>query len=217
MNKTLDFIKQVFKGKSIARILFNWQVEKHCQNLKGRCLDLAAGINPSYQKYWSLDPDIELVTVDYNKNKNPDLIISFDQRFPLEDNSFDNIFLFNAIYIAKNQENILKEVNRVLRPGGKFFFNSPFIFNEAREPNDFRRLTSQGIELLLKQSGFNDFKIIPYGERFTVAAFLWHSFFLFDFIRFFVFLKMIVFDKLIPKKIKKKHPCPIGYFIIVKK
>jgi len=49
--KIFNFIKQVFQGKSIYRILFNWQVQEHCQNLTGKCLDLAGGKNPSYYHY----------------------------------------------------------------------------------------------------------------------------------------------------------------------
>ncbi len=43
------------------------------------------------------------------------------------------------------------------------------------------------------------------------------SFFIFNFIRLIIFTKALLFDKLIPKKIKKTHPCPLGYFVIAKK
>lgn len=217
MSKFLDFIKQVFQGKSIYRILFNWQVKEHCQNLSGKCLDLAAGKKPSYHQYWSFAPGAELINADYDKSKNPDMIIPFDEKFPFGDNSIDNLFLFNALYIAREPEKLMKEIYRVLKPVGKLFIASPFVSNEAKEPNDYRRLTSQGLEELLKQGGFNDFEIIPFGERFTAGIHLWHSFFIFNFIRLITFTKAMVFDRLIPKKIKKLHPCPLGYFIIAKK
>jgi len=207
--KIFDFIKQVFQGKSIYRILFNWQVQKYCQNLTGQCLDLAGGKEPSYHKYWSFKNDAELIKTD--------LEVDLNKELSFEDNSIDNIFFFNAIYIIKNPEKLLKEINRILKKDGKLFIVSPFIFNEAKEPDDYRRLTSQGLEELLKQGGFSDFKINPFGERFTAGIHLWHSFFIFNFIRLIAFTKALLFDKLIPKKIKKLHPCPLGYFIIVKK
>jgi len=215
--KIFDFIKQVFQGKSISRILFNRQVEKHCQNLTGFCLDLASGENPSYHQYWSLSQGAKLVSADYDQGKNPDLKVDLNQTLPFDDNSADNVFLFNAIYIVKNPEKLLKEIDRVLKNGGKLFISSPFIFNEAKEPDDFRRLTSQGLEDLLKRSGFSDFEIIPFGERFTSAAYLWHSFFIFNFIRLIAFTKALLLDELIPERIKKEHPCPLGYFVIVNK
>jgi len=217
MNKIFDFIKQVFQNKSISRILFNWQVKKYCQNLTGRCLDLASGENPSYHQYWSLTQGTELIRTDYNQNKKPDLKVDLNEPLPFEDNYFDNIFLFNAIYIIKEPEKLIKEISRVLKKSGRLFMNSPFISNEAQEPDDFRRLTSQGLEHMLKRGGFSDFKIIPYGERFTAGVHLWHSFFIFNFIRLIAFTKALILDKLIPNKIKKLHPCPLGYFIIAKK
>ncbi len=211
--KTFDFIRQVFKGKSIYRILFNWQVQEHCQDLNGKCLDLAGGKNPSYHRYWSFKNDTELIKTDLNGGLKVDL----NKDLPFDDNSMDNVFFFNAIYIIKEPEKLIKEIHRVLKPEGNLFIASPFIFNEAKEPSDYRRLTSQGLEELLKQGGFNDFKIIPFGERFTAGVHLWHSFFLFNFIRLIAFTKAMVFDKWIPRKIKKFHPCPLGYFIIIKK
>ncbi len=214
--KIFDFIKQVFRGKSIYRIQFNWQVQKHCRNLTGKCLDLAAGKDPSYHQYWSLE-NAELINADYNQDKNPDLQIDFNRELPLEDNSIDNIFFFNAIYIVKEPEKLMQEIHRVLKKEGRLFIASPFVFNEAKEPNDYRRLTSQGLEELLKQGGFSDFEIIPFGERFTAGIHLWHSFFLFNFIRLISFTKAMVFDKLIPKKVKRLHPCPLGYFVVGRK
>ena len=213
MNKTFDFIKQVFQGKSIYRILFNWQVQKHCQNLTGKCLDLAGGKNPSYYRYWSFNNNSELIKTDLDGEFKVDL----NKELPFNDNSIDNIFFFNAIYIIKEPEKLLKEINRILKKDGKLFIASPFIFNEAEEPDDFRRYTSQGLEELLWKANFSDFEIIPFGERFTAGIHLWHSFFIFNFIRLIAFTKAMLFDKLIPKKIKRLHPCPLGYFVIVKK
>lgn len=213
MNKTSDFIKQVFQGKSIYRIFFNWQVKEHCQNLTGKCLDLAGGKNPSYYRYWSFDSNSELTKTDLTGEFKVDL----NKELPFDDNSIDNIFFFNAIYIIKEPEKLLKEINRILKKDGKLFIASPFIFNEAEEPDDFRRYTSQGLEELLWKANFSDFEIIPFGERFTAGIHLWHSFFIFNFIRLIAFTKAMLLDKLIPKKIKRLHPCPLGYFIIVKK
>jgi len=213
MNKIFDFIKQVFKGKSIYRILFNWQIQEHCQNLTGKCLDLAGGKDPSYHRYWSFEDNAELIKTDLDG----DFKVDLNNNLPFDDNSIDNIFFFNAIYIIKDPEKLIKEINRILKKDGKLFIASPFIFNEAEEPNDFRRFTSQGLEDLLWKGSFSSFEIISFGERFTAGIHLWHSFFIFNFIRLIAFSKAMLFDRLVPKKIKRLHPCPLGYFVIVKK
>jgi len=207
--KIFNFIKQVFQGKSIYRILFNWQVQKYCQNLNGQCLDLAGGKEPSYHKYWSFKDDAKLIKTD--------LEVDLNKELSFEDNSIDNILFFNAIYIIKYPVKLMKEINRILKKDGKLFIASPFISNEAKEPDDYQRFTSQGLERLFRKGNFNNFEIIPFGERFTAGVHLWHSFFIFNFIRLIAFTKSLLLDKLIPKKIKKLHPCPLGYFIIIKK
>ena len=174
MNKIFDFIKQVFKGKSIYRILFNWQVQEHCHNLTGKCLDLASGKDPSYHRYWSFENDAELIKTDLDG----DFKVDLNDDLLFDDNSIDNIFFFNAIYIIKDPEKLIKEINRILKKDGKLFIASPFIFNEAEEPDDFRRFTSQGLEDLLWKGGFSGFEIISFGERFTAGIHLWHSFFI---------------------------------------
>ena len=136
---------------------------------------------------------------------------------PLEDNSIDNLFLFNAIYITKEPEKLVREIHRVLKPDGTFFLTAPLIANEAPEPNDYFRFTSQGIRMILSQAGFSQVELYKIGERVTSAATLLHSLFLFNFVRFFVFAKALLLDRLIPKKMKTKHPCPMSYFIVAKK
>jgi len=215
-NKFFDFTREVFAGKSIGRILFNWHIQKYCRNLSGVCIDLAAGNNPSYHRYWNLSKE-QVIKADYNKEKDIDVIVNLNHQLPFKNNYADNIFLFNAIYIIKRPEDLLKEIYRVLKPGGTFFLNSPLITNEAPEPHDYFRFTSEGIKKILVQASFLHIELYKIGERATAAASLLYSFWLFNFVRFFVFGFALFLDRLIPKKTKEKYPAPMAYFIISKK
>jgi len=216
MNKIFDFIRQVYSGKTIARILFNWQVENNCKELKGVFVDLASGGKPSYQRYWKLNCD-KFISSGYNTANKTDLIIDLNKKIPIIDNLADNIFLFNALYILKKPEEALREIFRILKPGGRLFLSSPFIANEMPEPDDYCRFTSQKLKEMLNTAGFAGVKIIPYGERFSATAYLLHNFFFFNTLRFFVFSAALLLDKIIPPRMKDNHPAPIGYFIIARK
>jgi len=101
MNKIFDFIKQVFKGKSIYRILFNWQIQEHCQNLTGKCFDLAGGKDPSYHRYWSFEDNAELIKTDLDG----DFKVDLNNDLPFNDNSVDvviNEFVLEHVKILKN-------------------------------------------------------------------------------------------------------------------
>jgi len=216
MAKIFDFIRQVYSGKTISRILFNWQVKENCRNLTGVCVDLASGGNPSYQRYWKLNCD-KLIRSEYQDKSKPDIIIDLNKKIPLADNFANNIFLFNALYILKNPEESLKDVNKVLKSGGNLFLSSPFIANEMPEPDDYFRFTSQRLKEMLTAVGFVENKIVSYGERFTAVVYLLHDFFVFNSVRLVFFSLALLADKIIPKKMRNNHPCPIGYFVMAKK
>ena len=211
MNKFLDLIKETLKRKSIYRILMNWAIYENCQDLKGLMIDLGGGEKPSYYNYWKINPT-SFIVVDIDEKK-PDIVCDLNKPLPFEDNFADVIFLFNVIYIINKPENLVKEIHRVLKSDGKFFLCSPFIFNEAKEPHDYFRLTSEGISTILDEARFKNYQIIPFGERFTAALFLTEKLVILNILKIPIRLLALFLDKIYPKKLKKFHPCPIGYFI----
>ncbi|MFC1757086.1 methyltransferase domain-containing protein [Patescibacteria group bacterium] len=222
MNKFIDLIKETIKGKSFYRILFNWEVAKRCQNLGGICVDLASGKkDASYQRYWAINPQ-KLIRIDGDQSVEPDIVANLDEKIPLEDNSVDNVFLFNALCMIEKPEDLLGEVYRILKKEGKFFFNVQFIKAEESTVPDFRRYTSQKIEKILATVGFEEVEMFSVGERFSASGnlvdfVLCHLPKIFNFIKIpFRFLCLFL-DKISPKKLKKNYPCPIAWFVIAKK
>ena len=55
-----------------------------------------------------------------------------------------------------NPEVVLKEVYRLLKPGGIFFFTVPFLWNLHEVPHDEYRYTPFSLERHLRNSGFKD-------------------------------------------------------------
>lgn len=217
MNKGLDFIKEIFENRTIGRILFHWEVYKYCRDLGGNMIDLASGSsNPGYAHYWSIKPQ-KIIRVDYDADKNPDIVADLSRPLPIESCFADSIFFFNALYIFKNPTDVLSEIRRILKPGGKLFLSAPLIFGESKEPDDYWRFTSEGLRCVLESAGFKEIEIKSFGERFSAAAYILHPALLFNFIRLIFYSLAIFLDRLIPLKIKKLHPTPIGYFVIAKK
>lgn len=211
-----NLLKETRRGKTIARTLFNLEIKKRVKNVGGVIIDLGGGENPSYSRFWDIKPK-KFIRVDIDEKAKPDIIADLNKPLSFSDNFADVIFLFNVIYILENPSAVLKEINRILKPGGKLFLTSPFIFNEAKEPNDYRRFTSEGLEKLLNESGFGSILISPIGERFSAAAYLLSPFLFFWPVKFIFYSATIALDKLIPKRIKLKQPCPIGHFVEAKK
>lgn len=213
MKKFQDFTKQTFRGKSIYRILFNWLVYENRGKISGSVLDLASGRGASYNRYFPKGATV----ISGDLKVGGEEMIDFDKALPFPDNTFDAVLFFNAIYITSNTLFTLKEIYRVMKKGGTLFISSPFIANEMQEPHDYFRFTKEGLQRELERGGFREIKIDRFGERFSSAAYLLHSLLIFNSIRFIVNGLSIFLDKLIPKKILKIHPTPLGYFAICKK
>lgn len=191
----------------------NWQVFEHCRNLNGVIIDLGSGKNPSYYKYWSIGPS-KFIRVDIDAKEKPDIVADLNKTpLPFRDNFADVILLFSVIYILEEPKEFMREIFRVLKKGGKLCLYSPFIFNESREPKDYLRFTSQGLERVLRKAGFSQYRLIPVGGRFTSALYLSEKIFLLKTIKIILRIMALFLDQIYPKKLKAFHPCPIGYFI----
>ncbi|HEX3943013.1 MAG TPA: class I SAM-dependent methyltransferase [Rhizomicrobium sp.] len=46
-------------------------------------------------------------------------------QLPLADNSFDSVFMLGGIHHINNRESLFREVSRILKPGGLFYFREP--------------------------------------------------------------------------------------------
>lgn len=215
MFKIIDYTKEVLSGRTIYRTLLNLLVKEHCRGLNGEILDLAGGGNASYYKY--LPTNAKIIRTNCRTGKGIDKVVDFNQALPFADDSIDNILFFNAIYIVKDRVKLLKELKRILKNGGKLFIVSPFIANEMPEPRDYCRLTYEGLEKELQEADFPDIRIIRFGERFSSVVYLLDPIWLFSFIRIIIYSLALFFDRVIPRKIKEKHPVPLGYFCVINK
>ena len=212
MHYLINLLKETRRGKTIARILFNLKIAERVKNLNGIVVDLGSGLNPSHERFWQIKPE-KFIRVDIDKEAKPDVVADLNKSLPFSNNFADAILLFNVIYILEDPGAVLKEIHRILKPGGRLFMTNPFIFNEAKEPADYWRFTSGALDKLLKESGFEKHLIQPVGERFSAAVYLISPFLFFWPIKFVFYCLALIFDKLIPKKLKLKQPCPIGYFV----
>lgn len=215
MQKSFDFIKQIFQGKTIYRILFNWLVKDKSALISGKVVDIAGGAAASYYHY--LPKDIEIIKTNCFPGPGIDQVVDFERVLPFDTNSVDTILFFNALYIIKEPEIVIREMYRILKPGGSLLIASPFIAAEMREPHDYQRLTYEGIEAVITKIGFSSYEIIRFGDRCTSCAYLLHSFFVFNIIRMVVYACALVGDYCIPRKMKNTYPAPLGYFCVAKK
>lgn len=131
---------------------------------KGTLLDVGCGKMPyreyildrsAVTKYIGLDLE---ETLDYDKNVQPDH--TWDGiTIPFEDQSYTTIMATEVLEHCPDPQLVLKEIYRVLKPGGIFFFTVPFLWNLHEVPNDEYRYTPFALERLLQKVGFVEIRI----------------------------------------------------------
>jgi SAM-dependent methyltransferase len=139
-------------------------INENLSSFSGSLLDIGCGKMPykSYilensevKKYVGLDIETAL---DYDSKIKPDVTWN-GKTMPFEDASFDCAFGTEVLEHCPEPEIILKEVYRILKPNGIFFFTVPFLWNLHEVPHDEYRYTPFSLERHLKNSEFIDINI----------------------------------------------------------
>ena len=214
--KASDLSRETWRGKSICRILQNWTIAEYCDGLTGSMLDLGGGERPSYERYWNVHPT-KLIRLEIDPKTNPDIVADLNEPLPFADATQDLVFLFNVVHIRREPEKVAAEVHRVLRARGTLWMISPFIFPESREPSDYMRYTSEGLQRLCQAAGFSQCNLVGLGERWSAAAFLISPFVRIRVFRVVLFAVCLLLDKMVPQWLRNTRPTPITYFCIAQK
>lgn len=133
---------------------------------------------------------------------------------------FDNIIIFNVLEHVFDIDNAFSELNKLLKPNGKLFISTPFLYRYHKAPKDYFRFTFDFYEKITKKKKF---KIIYKKSLSTGPFFCSYSIihnilsFLFP-INILYAIGMIFVDKVLSFFSKKLVDIyPICNFIILKK
>ena len=96
--------------------------------LTGKTLDFGCGLGDfiSYRKN-SLGVDINPFSINYCKEKNLNVCLINDPPYQFDAESFDSIFLDNVLEHIEDPDDLLSEINRMLKPEGRFIVGVPSI------------------------------------------------------------------------------------------
>jgi SAM-dependent methyltransferase len=141
----------------------------------GTMLDFGCGRKPykdlfiNVKNYVGLDIEVSghsheesLVDVYYDGN-----IIPFD------DKHFDSIYCSEVIEHIFNIEEVLPEINRVLKHDGMALFTFPFAWQEHEQPYDFARYTSFAAKAIFEKHGFEVIEFKKNGHFAITVMQLW--------------------------------------------
>lgn len=146
------------------------KIEELARQLNGKVLDFGCGAKP-YAPYFKHAE--EYIGLDIEKSghehANEPIDVYYDGKIiPFAENHFDAVFSSEVFEHVFNLEEVLPEINRVLKPGGKLLFTCPFAWPEHEVPYDFARYSSFGIKAIIERNGFKITEQYKSGHFFEV-------------------------------------------------
>lgn len=76
------------------------------------------------------------------------------ENIPVDSDKYDLVLFTQVMEHLPNPEKVLKELNRVLRPGGELWLSTPLYYEEHEIPYDFFRYTQYGLKHLLESNNY---------------------------------------------------------------
>jgi SAM-dependent methyltransferase len=149
-------------------------ISRYSDALNGHLMDFGCGSKP----YRSLFNVQEYTGIDFENPGHPHLNEQIDvfydgKHIPFDNETFDSIFSSEVFEHVFNLDEALKELNRVLKTGGKILATCPFSIGEHEIPNDFARYSSYGLRSLLEKNGFEVLEQDKTGNSVEVVFQLW--------------------------------------------
>jgi SAM-dependent methyltransferase len=132
-----------------------WLYPQLSRILSGETLDVGCGIGDmlAFRK-GSIGVDINQHNVDFCRQRGLDSRLMEVNRIPFEDELFDSLLLDNVLEHIANPEPLIRELRRVLRPGGMVLIGVPGRKGQASDPDHKMFYDETALERLAKCSGF---------------------------------------------------------------
>ena len=171
-------INEDFSNRSKIQDVGRWYVNRFVENVAtslptgSSILDAGAG-ESIYKKFFSHCnyKAIDLAVGESRWNYANLDYVGFLHEMPIENEMFDAVLCTQVLEHLEWPRESVKEMHRVIKPGGKLYMTVPMAQNEHQVPYDFFRYTSYGLESICKHAGFNDIKITPFGGLWVRWAF----------------------------------------------
>ena len=150
INKIIDtfqyfVVKKIYADHNDARnvrLAIKKLLKNMPQNFRG--LNIGAGNT-------NIHPNIK--NLELKAGSNIDYVGSATN-IPCVDNEFDLVIAQEVLEHINDPRKAVEEIHRVLKQGGYFYLQLPFIIGFHPCPNDYWRFTHQGIQELLEHSKF---------------------------------------------------------------
>ena len=150
-------------------------IKRLASKIQGDVLDLGCGSRPyellftNARSYVGVD-----LKASGHSHETSKVDVFYDGKvLPFRDCDFDAVVCFEVFEHVFNIDEVLTEIRRVLKPGGKLLITMPFAWQEHEPPYDFARYTSYGIKHILAKNKLEVLDLIKTTTFFLAVCQLW--------------------------------------------
>jgi len=134
-------------------------VEDAIPYFSGQLLDVGAGSSPYEEIIMASGKVSEYIKLDFassDYHQGHELDLTWDGKtIPLHAASIDTVFMTEVLEHVHKPGELLREVRRVLKPGGILFMTVPFTWPMHELPFDYHRFTPIALRAYLEEAGFD--------------------------------------------------------------
>ncbi|WP_020526573.1 methyltransferase domain-containing protein [Flexithrix dorotheae] len=189
----------------------------------GLLLDCGCGHVPYYSMYKNLVKDNYCVDWDTSSNKNQylDKIANLNESIPYQDDMFDTVLLTDVLEHISNPKNLVSEINRVLKKGGKVIITVPFFYWIHEPPHDFFRYTEFSLTNFCEENNLKIIELESYGGLPDVMLDLFNKAFISNphIAKLYLSFCKIISGTFFYKRFRKNtlRSFPLGYYLVAEK
>jgi SAM-dependent methyltransferase len=159
----------------VSRILHVGTQEAAAEFAGGHLVDIGCGGKP-YQALFAPFIKGYLGLDIYSKTSNTPDVFALAQALPLQNASADTVFLAQVLEHVSEPWTCLREVSRILKPGGHLILTVPQTWMLHEAPFDFYRYTPHGLKYLCERAGLEVVLEKPLGNGWaTLALAIFHQ------------------------------------------
>lgn len=146
--------------------LYREAIEHLAGDLHGLVIDVGCGQAP-YRPL--LTGATKYVGIDTGHDRLAD-VVGDAQRLPVASDAAESILCTEVLEHVRDPDAVVREIFRILKPGGALLLTAPMSWNLHYEPNDFRRYTCYGLWQLLESHGFEIVETRRIGGLFSLVG-----------------------------------------------
>jgi SAM-dependent methyltransferase len=148
------------------RVLINKAIAKFAPQIRGKVLDVGAGMSDRYSTLFTCD---SYTRMDTSAREGIDLV-GTAEHIPVPDSSYDAVVCTQVLGDVEDPRVVVREFFRVLKPSGSVLL-SEALFNALHDqPHDYWRFTPHTFKMLFTEAGFSSVTVETLGGFWSVGA-----------------------------------------------